>query len=395
MSIKKQWRFFYIMSYPFELPDISCNCDKHGLIDIDEMIVKENAIEFIPDYLNRKAYKKTVIVADQRTYDAAGKKVHQSLLDHNLDCSLCLLEDNKQCDVIADSESILQLLCHLDSSVEVVLAVGAGTIHDIVRFVCDKMDKPFISVPTAASVDGFTSAGAPIVIRGVKQTVQASSPIAIFADIDIISAAPQKMTAAGFGDMLAKYTSMMDWRFSHLLADEPYCEKTAGMTEKALAECVKHVDDIARSNAAGITVLMNSLILSGIAMLLAGHSRSASGAEHHLSHYWEMEFLRRGERQILHGAKVGVTTILIAGIYRDKLLPILSEDHLHRTEIKEMINHIPSAEQLKNLLNKLNGPTSPKDLNIDDELVEESLHEAIHLRERYTGLKFLNENNLI
>src|SRR5690606_41679685 len=100
---------------------------------------------------------------------------------------------------------------------------GSGTIQDITRFCSGKIGKPFISIPTAPSVDRFTSLGAPIIVRGFNETAQTVAPIALFADINILRKAPTEMIAAGFEDMIAKFTSLADWKFVVLLNNEPYC----------------------------------------------------------------------------------------------------------------------------------------------------------------------------
>lgn len=386
-----------------------CDCTQHEQLQIDKIVMESQALRQIAPYLLAKGARHVLLVADARTSKAAGEAVEQLLNDANISCTLCMLEDEANGDVIANEQAICQVFVAYEASVDMLLAVGAGTIHDIVRFVSDKVDIPFISVPTAASVDGFTSAGAPLVIRGFKQTFQTCSPQAIFADSDVLVQAPRELLAAGFADMLAKYTSLFDWQVSHLLADEPYCPQIAELTRESLRQCVKHVDDIAAGNIAGVEVLMQALFDSGIAMLFAGHSRPASGAEHHLSHYWEMDFLKHGKRQILHGAKVGVSTIIITKLYTTQLRDVLSalqhsgDDHWtygqqikerlhqHGSTLESLLAELPEPQQLHAWLQRVNAPTTPQQLGIDDALVEQSLHEAIHLRDRYTGLKLLNE----
>nr|WP_245247140.1 MULTISPECIES: iron-containing alcohol dehydrogenase [unclassified Paenibacillus] len=156
------------------------------------------------------------------------------------------------------------------NTTDVIIAVGAGTIHDIVRFTGYKMNKPFISVPTAPSVDGFTSIGAPIIIQGEKKTISASAPDAIFADLDILTGAPQSLLAAGFCDMLGKYTSLFDWKFTHWVAGEPHCPAAERITKRALMDCVNHVQEIAQREEGGIRVLTKALIESGLAVLIFG-----------------------------------------------------------------------------------------------------------------------------
>ena len=63
--------------------------------------------------------------------------------------------------------------------------------------------------------------------------------------------APQPLVAAGFGDMLGKYTSLLDWKFSSTTAGEPYDEQVAAITEKALEACIQHVEAIGQRTEEG------------------------------------------------------------------------------------------------------------------------------------------------
>lgn len=387
--------------------DCSCGND-HFECTIEEIVVSHDALEQASSYMRSKSYRKVSIVADKITFNVAGQKLSDSLNASNVETEVVLIQPNEQGDVIANEIALIEAMLGISQDSEVVIAVGSGTIHDITRFSSFKMGKPFISVPTAPSVDGFNSMGAPVVIKGVKTTYQMQSPIAIFADLTILKEAPQEMIAAGFGDMLAKFTSLADWRFSHLTAGEPYCSLSASITEASLKKCVDNVDLIAAANEEGIRILIESLIESGLAMLLVGHSSPASGGEHHLSHYWEMEFLKQDKPQVLHGAKVGVSTQLILKLYKndvkdlisnstrlaelkDKQKEIISAILEKQEEIQKVIDSLPNEDTVADLLNKVKGPTQPSDLKIDAELVQNSLNEAHLLRNRYTMLKFWNE----
>jgi glycerol-1-phosphate dehydrogenase [NAD(P)+] len=218
-------------------------------------------------------------------------------------------------DVRADAHHILRVLLASDRADVTFLAVGSGTITDITRFVSHRTGSPFISVPTAPSVDGYTSIGAPLIVDGVKLTALAHAPIAIFADLTALSSAPQRMIAAGFGDMLGKYTSAADFRLGHLLWDQPFDQSIAERSLRAVRGCEEQARQIAAASRDGVRSLMEALIESGYCMLDFGSSLPASGSEHHYSHFWEMKLLREGRPAILHGAKVGVATILVAGLY--------------------------------------------------------------------------------
>ncbi|WP_313898457.1 sn-glycerol-1-phosphate dehydrogenase [Lederbergia sp. NSJ-179] len=373
--------------------DENCSCPhQHHHIPIEEIIVGSDAYDQLSHFLSQKSYKKVLVIADKNTYAAAGKNVVTRLEKLRVHYEVCLIEPNEIGDVVADEQALVQALLEISDEIECLLAVGSGTIHDITRFCGAKTGKPFISIPTAASVDGFTSLGAPLIIKGVKKTFPTASPIALFADIGVLASAPKVMTAAGVGDMMAKFTSLADWKFGHLTHEEPYCPLAAEITRTALEDCMAQVEQIARGEEDGLRILMNALIQSGLAMLMFGQSHPASGGEHHLSHYWEMEFLQQKRRQVLHGAKVGVSTILLLSLYpkwfkEGKLHP---KDLQNQAEIIEIIQSVPNPANLIRILEQLGGPTTPEQLGIEPELVARSLREAYQLRDRFTILKSFN-----
>ncbi|KHF36165.1 Glycerol-1-phosphate dehydrogenase [NAD(P)+] [Paenibacillus sp. P1XP2] len=369
-----------------------------GEYGLDRMVLEKGALQQAAFYFKDKGCRDVILAADANTYEAAGRKLEEELGAAGVTVRLCLIEPGASGDVVADETSLLQLLIEVNpETTDAVIAVGSGTIHDIVRYVCYKTGKLFVSVPTAPSVDGFTSKGAPLIVRGVKKTFPAIGPVAIFADVDVLTKAPQQLVAAGFGDMLGKYTSLFDWKFSHLAAQEPYDEEVADMTEKALRACVEHVDEIGKRTEEGIRILMTSLIESGIAMLKFGQSHPASGAEHHLSHFWEMEYLRRGSRALLHGAKVGVACAEISRLYHDAafrgVYPGQEPEMLkkHGSQVREWLDEVPGEADIRSLLQRAGGPSSLQELGIDGGLFADSVREAHRLRDRHTLLRALNE----
>ncbi|WP_245599892.1 sn-glycerol-1-phosphate dehydrogenase [Paenibacillus harenae] len=369
-------------------------------IAMDRIAIRPGAIDEIPAYLERKGYRRVAVAADAITYEAAGKRLQAALENAGAAVHVTRLKPNAAGDVIADEASLIQLILDLQKHAsEAVIAVGGGTIHDIARFSAYTAGLPFISVPTAPSVDGFNSKGAPIIVRGEKKTILSIGPDAVFADLDVLMQAPPGLAAAGFGDMLGKYTSLFDWKFGFLTAGEPYMQAAEDVTRSALQRCVDHAGLIAGGEEEGIHTLTSSLIESGLAMLLFGQSHPASGAEHHLSHYWEMEYIRLGRRQLLHGAKVGAACIEISRLYHR----LANEDFGVRNgarpqvaanweAVTREIGRIPSEEELRELLRTVGGPLSAAELGVDGELLERSLREAHLIRpERRTLLHARNE----
>ncbi|MFS0749294.1 sn-glycerol-1-phosphate dehydrogenase [Oceanobacillus sp. 1P07AA] len=369
-------------------------------IDLPSIFLGKGVIKEITNYLKQNEFQHITFVVDNNTFKAAGETIKSNILNEGFEAHVVVLTDNGNQQVIADEQTLVELFTKTPMDTDVYIAVGAGTIHDITRFCAYYMKLPFISVPTAASVDGFTSKGAPVILKGVKETLQTSSPIAVFADTDILASSPKELTAAGFGDMIAEYTSLLDWKISAWIGHEPYNQQAAEITKDALQLCVDHCEEIANHSSYGLEVLMKALIESGLVMLLLNYSRPASGAEHHLSHYWEMSLLKNGKKQLLHGAKVGVASTIIIDEYKNKLATKNVDSFTgttlgqrltqHWQEIMTVIDDLPSAVEVAEMLSLVHGPSKVEELGLEKELVLESLQNAHTLRERCTGLFLLN-----
>ena len=398
--------------------------------------IEETGVTQLERYCEERSIHRFWLVADENTYAALGRAVETALAARGWAVKSIVLEGPE---VIADEHAITQVLLQIDGEPRHFLAVGSGTVTDITRFVSHRTRSPFIAMPTAPSVDGYTSTGAPLVIGRYKWTFQAHPPLAVFADLPTLCAAPRLMIAAGFGDMLGKFTALADWRLDHLLWDGPYDAAVAQRTRAALQHCVDHAAEIGQASAAGIRALMEGLIESGLCMTTAGHSRPASGAEHLLAHYWEMLLLREGRPAILHGAKVGVGAVLIAGYYaqlrkftpaealarlqatpwpdpeaemerlrmeygelaraiideqrRFLALTASSRDRLiekivgHWPEIQAIAATVPAPDTLRAWLAQVGGPADPADLGLSDDEGGAALAFAHYLRDRFTVYK--------
>jgi len=276
------------------------------------VVIAEDALEQLIGYCRQHQYTNLQIVADANTDQAVGGKLETLLLSAGFDVRKVILHGQE---IIADAERVYQVMLALDGAPRTLIAAGSGTITDITRFVSHRLCLPFLSAPSAPSVDGFASVGAPMLIDGVKISLPTHAPAAIFADLAVLSAAPRTMIAAGFADILGKFTSVADFRLGHLLYNERYDEEIAQRTYAVAKVCEDHADAIGQATPASIRLLMDALVESGLCILDFGDSASASGAEHHLSHFWEMLLLREGRPAILHGAKVGVATVQIAELY--------------------------------------------------------------------------------
>lgn len=274
-------------------------------------IGKETIARLI-EFCEEKNYTKFLLVCDQNTYPVLGEAVENALLAQGYNVITACLTGKE---VIADEHYLIQVLVKADREERIFLAVGSGTLTDISRFISFKTKTSFISLPTAASVDGFTSIGAPLVVEGLKKTHISQAPIALFADLPTLCRAPGLLTAAGYGDLIGKFLSAADWKLGHILWDEAYDAEIDSRMRAAVMKCAHLAPEVRQGLETGIQPLMMGLIESGFCMLDFGNSNPASGAEHHISHFWEMLLLNEHRPAIFHGVKVGVASILTAAWY--------------------------------------------------------------------------------
>lgn len=221
---------------------------------------------------------------------------------------------------IADPE-ITPPLEEIAKGKKCLAAVGAGTVHDLTRYAAHKLGMPFISIPTAPSVDGFVSSVAAMTVGGQKITFESTPPAALFAEPSVFMSAPAELTAAGVGDMLGKYISLFDWKESNIVTGERIDDEVYTLERDALEKVVTTEPGSAEFGV----LLMRALVLSGLAIQAYGNSRPASGSEHHLSHLWEMHCINE-PTSALHGEKVGVSTLLLLERYRSLDRFILREN---------------------------------------------------------------------
>lgn len=260
------------------------------------------------------------LIADTATWAAMGAEAERELRAAGLAARPTIFEEPH---LATDAGSILRLLVDDDPEERLYVAVGSGTITDIVRFTCHRTGRDFVCLATAPSVDAYSSVVAPIVVDGMKVTVAAAAPLAVFADTEALARCPRPMIAAGFGDMFCKFSAVADWRLGALLWGESVDEAIAGRAIAAARSCVEAAGAIGAAKPEGLAALMAALVESGLCMAEAGHSRPASGAEHHYSHYWELRLLQEGRAPILHGLKVAIGTLETARLWDEvgKLSP--------------------------------------------------------------------------
>ncbi len=407
-----------------------CGCGRKHEIVVDDIIIDSGAVKELPEILKRPAYadkKSLVMICDENTYEAAGRQVEELVPELK---KIVLDPENLH----ANEHGVEAAKKGLDEigDVDLMIAVGSGTIHDITRYHAYEMKIPFFSVPTAASVDGFVSTVAAMTWHGFKKSFTAVSPIVVIADTDIFKEAPLRLTASGVSDLLGKYTALADWKITHLLTGEYICDEICKMEYEALDRLRASLGGLTTGDKDAYENLMYGLLLSGLAMQMTGNSRPASGAEHHMSHLWEMEVIN-DYIDFYHGEKVGVGLVLASKIYhkaaermlegdfqvkdsmpvetdliqenfnKPGMYEIIMEENTpnlldevdsaklieYKEEIASIIREIPTAEELIAMIDQVEGVKSLKDLGFDESYQAKTANLSPYVRARITFMRLL------
>lgn len=416
--------------------EIPCSCGKIHKTPLKKIDIGAGALKRLPSVIRELGYRKVFLVADKNTYRAAAAAIEELFLAEKTDFQKIVLDEEEP---VPDETNLGRIFAACPQDTDVFLAVGTGTINDMCKFISSRLKIDYIIFTTAPSMDGFVSVGAALMLDHVKVTCDAHSPVAVIGDTEILAQAPMNLILAGLGDVLGKYTCIMDWKMARLINGEYYCESVVDMVRTSVQTVVNQGKDIRTRSPQAVKSLMEALVLTGIAMYFVGNSRPASGCEHHMSHFWEMRFLMEGRKPVLHGTKVGIGMVTAVKMYhmlaeepvdfekslskernyddweekmrrcylsaadgiisvekkcrkndiaaRNRRLKVIKEKW---EEIRETIEEdLPETEEVKMLLESLGAPSHPAEVGLSMELVKEGIQVAKEVRDRYTLLQIL------
>lgn len=287
-------------------------------------------------------YQHIVVVADQNTYAVAGNEVEE-LLSHKSMTTLIYETGDEFLVPDEDALEALEALCK-ECCADLIIGIGSGVINDICKYVSFKLHLPYYIVATAPSMDGYASDGAALILNDMKITLSSHVPEVIIGDVNYLKTAPIEMIQSGYGDIIGKYSALNDWKLSHVVNDEYLCEYVYNLTYEMVKQTESITDEVLSRSDKSIKVLMEALVVVGIAMSYMKNSRPASGSEHHLSHFFEIVGLLNKEPYFNHGVDVVYSTV-ITQMLREEILKLeqfKEASVFDETEYERSIHHIYS-----------------------------------------------------
>lgn len=271
---------------------------------------------------------------------------------------------------------------------DLIVAFGSGTINDICKYASYLEKKDYISFPTAASMNGYTSANASILVNGYKKSFEAHLPRAIYIDIDILTNAPLRLTLSGFADFICRSTVQADWLLSHLLLGTEYNELPFTLVHDLEQILLREYTALTKRSRKVVLLLMEVLLISGLGMVISKGSYSASQGEHMVAH--AMEMITR-DHSSLHGEKIAVTTITMANLQekilsiQDPIIKLTTLDVKHVTQCFDNIEFVRTFEQKQIMQQKIQEIICKEWTNISN-LIKQNLLPAKYLQKIFEDL---------
>lgn len=299
-------------------------------LPIRDMVFESGALWRMPELLftaGNRSGQPLVVVMDRTPMQREGQDLKKVLLqvlqETGRQAEVVFLEPDKTGQVHTDFAQInaVKARLRMDST---VLSVGSGTVTDIAKHACYVFQQelgiehlPFVVYQTANSVSAYTSNMAPTFVDGVKRTLPSRYPDVLICDLETLRDAPQSMTVAGVGDLLAAFGSYADWWLAYRLGlDKTYTEFAQVLMGPLEEIFMEQADGLRQGTLESTATLAKLIALGGLAMSLSHATAPLSGYEHVISHVLDLVAEQNGRPLAQHGTQVALTTLLTTAAYQ-------------------------------------------------------------------------------
>lgn len=420
---------------------LKCSCGRTHYVPIKAVKIGPGAAGETAETVKSLGYKAPFILCDPITYKIAGKRIEDDFLAAGLKPTAHILTH-----LSFDEATLGEIVVNVPAECDLMVGVGTGSITDMTRYSSCRLNLPCFTVATGAPMDGFAASIGILNVNNIKKTLPAHCTEAIIGDTDILKTAPYRMTVAGFGDLIGKFTCLNDWELARIINGEHFCRNIVSLVKECVNDILNKAEKIKDRDPAVLGDVMNGLVLSGACISLYGDSRPASGAEHHMSHYWEAIKEMRREPQAMHGEQVAVGTVLVLMLAEEARnskpdfakarkaaseydsaaweaeirrayaegageiidlekktgknalqgrLARIDSIEKHWDEITAQLATLPSAEYLYGLLKYIGCPAAPEDISVDDALLKDTFMYCKEIRPRYTIFQMLYDIDML
>lgn len=307
--------------------------------------ISENVLDQIGNHIKEFNFDNVAIFYSSGIENIYGERIEQGLKDSGVKISHKLTIEE------INIENIIHTAFSIPKSVNALIGVGGGKALDYSKYCAHVLALPFISVPTSTSNDGFCSPNSSLFVEEKRKSVNARIPFGVIVDIEAVKNSPASCIYSGIGDLISKITSGWDWKMAVDKGHEDFNDFSYLISQNTVIDFLNYQKQDIRSNKF-IYHLVNSLLMSGISMEIAGSSRPASGSEHLISHSLDMI----SKKPKMHGLQVGFATYICSylqnnqfGLVKDFLINTGFFEHLYESPLDKatFIEAIKKANTVK------------------------------------------------
>jgi glycerol-1-phosphate dehydrogenase [NAD(P)+] len=290
--------------------------------------IYENALDDIGDHLKEANFDNIAVFYSAGIENIYGQRIENSLKSYGVNIVHKLTIDE------IDIENIIHTAFSIPKSVNALVGIGGGKALDYSKYCSHVLALPFVSVPTSTSNDGFCSPNSSLFVEKKRKSVNARIPYGVIVDINAVKDSPESCIYSGIGDLISKITAGWDWKMAVEKELEDFNDFAYLISQNTVIDFLNYQKQDIRSNKF-IYHLVNSLLMSGISMEIAGSSRPASGSEHLISHSLDMIT----SVPTMHGLQVGFATYLCSYLQNNQFN--LVKDFLTNTGFFEYLYENP------------------------------------------------------
>jgi glycerol-1-phosphate dehydrogenase [NAD(P)+] len=260
--------------------------------------VKPGALDRMGIYAGRQQFERVVLFFSQDLDERLLARLTGSLQSQNIQ-----ILQSTEVDSIS-FERVTELFHQAPRNADAIIGFGGGKALDVAKYIAFLCRLPYFSAPTSLSNDGLCSPQSSLTLGDRRYPLPSAMPFGVILDTAVCLEAPEILWHSGVGDLVSKFTAVIDWKLAFHAKGTPVDDFAALLSDASVYQFLAEP----KRDLEGMRLLGTALLLNGISMSICGSSRPASGSEHLISH--ALDSVSKQPR--LHGLQVGVATYLIS-----------------------------------------------------------------------------------